>query len=575
MESSLASTLTKKQQYQRRYQLLKTERGTWDPHWRELSDYVMPRRSRFLQSDINRGSEKNDSIINGTATWGLRVLSSGMMAGITSPARDWFRLTTPDPDLAEMGAVKEWLYVVENRLRLAFQRSNLYQSLQVVYQDLGWCGTAVMHVEEDVEDLLRTYVIPVGQYCLANSPRLRVDTVYREFGMTVLQLVQKFSLEKCSDMVQAAYRNGNYDTWIQVCHVMQPNLDLVHGRMGARGMRWGSCYYERDAGGQDDKLLREEGYAELAALCPRWTITGEDVYGSAPAMDALGDVRALQTLERMAGEAFDKIVSPPMRAPMSLMSQAVSLLPGGMNYFDHANPSDAFGPLMTIHPQAIEVVERKISSHERRIKTAFFADLFLAALDAEGGRMTAREVAERHEEKLLQLGPVMERLQDELLDPLIRRAFGILWRGGYIPPPPKELAGQDLRVEYISTMAQAQKMIGTAGVERVASFVGNQAGVHPDILDKVDFDQMVDEYAGMLGVPPRIIRTDEQVAEIRAQREQAKAAAAQQQQAMQAVQGAQIMSQTDMSSDNALTRAANAFGGQTAGAAGLGGKPSA
>jgi hypothetical protein len=560
METSLASPLSAKQQYVRRHAALKSERFTWDPHWRSLSTLIQPRRSRFLTTDINRGSEVNQDIINGTATWALRVLQSGMMAGITSPARDWFRLTTPDPELAEFGAVKEWLFVVESRLRLAFQRSNVYQSLQTVYGDLGWAGTAAMHVEEDLEDGLRTYVFPVGQYCLGNSARLRVDTLYREFGMTVQQLVQTFKYENCSTSVQNAWDNHSVDAWHQVVHAIQPNRDWVRGRLGPKGKRWHSCYYERDTSAQDDKFLRQDGFDDFPAMCPRWTVNGEDVYGSSPAMDALGDVRALQALEKMGGEAFDKIVNPPMRAPASLMTKAVNLLPGGYTYLDAANARDAFSPAMEIHPSAIDVVERKLRAHEQRIQKALYADLWLMFAEGNDGKMTAREVSERHEEKMLQLGPVMERLQDELLDPLIRRAFGILWRGNYLPEPPEELGGSDLRVEYISTMAQAQKMMGTAAVERVASFVGNLAGVVPDVLDKMDTDQMVDEYAGMLGVPPRIIRTDDQVAQLRAGRQQAQQQAQQQQQMMQAAQGAKLLSETDMGTDNALTRAAQSLG---------------
>lgn len=551
------SALSLKQRLQRRHAGLKSERSSWDVHWRELSDFTQPRRSRFLQTDINRGSEKNERIINSTATWACRILTSGMMAGITSPARDWFRLTTPDPDLNESGAVKEWLHTVERVMRNAFQRSNIYNSLHVCYQDLAWAGTSALHVEEDVEDGLRSYVLPIGQFCLANSHRLRADTIYREFGMTVSQLVEKFGRERCSPMVQSAYDNFNRDAWIQVVHAIEPNADRAYGKTGARGMAFRSCYYERDTSGDD--FLREGGYEDLPTMCPRWTVTGEDVYGESPAMSVLGDIRALQVLEELGGEAFDKLVNPPMKAPISLMTQAVSLLPGGRTYVDSQNP-DAFSPAIKIDPNAVEVAERKIRQHEYRIKQGLYADLFLAALEAEAGKMTAREVAERHEEKMLQLGPVMERLQDELLDPLIRRTFGILWRGHYLPDPPQELQGLDLKVEYISTMAQAQKLMGSSGVQAVATFVSNLSGVFHDVTDKFDADQAVDEFAGMYGIPPRIIRTDAQVAQVRAARAKQQQQAAQAQQMMAGVEAAKGMSETSLEGDSLLSRAAAALG---------------
>lgn len=553
--------LTPRQKYLRRYQALKNERSSWVEHWREMCDYIQPRRARFLTTDPqSAGTKKNQHIINSVATWASRTLASGMMAGITSPARPWFRLTTPDPDLAEYGSVKDWLFLCEERIRLAFQRSNIYNALHQVYADLGTPGTAVLHVEEDKEDLIRGYVLPIGSYALANSARLRVDTVYREVSMTAAQLVEQFSIERCSDMVKRAYENGQVDQRFTVLHIIEPNREMKRGRAGPEGMPIRSCWVEAGAG-DNQQPLRESGFEEFPTMCPRWTVTGEDVYGSSPAMDALGDVRALQVLERKKGQMVAKIVDPPMRAPKSLMNQHTSLLPGDTTFVDSLGPNQTYAPAFEIPPAAIAVVGAEIREHESRIKTAFFADLWLSLTQGDAGQMTAREVVERHEEKMLQLGPVMERLTDELLDPLIDRTFAILLRSGDLPPPPKELQGVELRVEYLSILAQAQKLVGTSAVERLASFVGNLAGAHPEVLDKVNFDEMVDHYGDMLGVPPKLIRPDDEVAQLRQQRAQQQAQAQQAEAATQSVQGAKVLSETDTSHDNALTRLLSNMGG--------------
>jgi hypothetical protein len=553
--------LTPRQRYLRRYNALKNERSSWIEHWRELCDYIQPRRSRFLSTDTqSAGQKRNQHIINGVATWAARTLASGMMAGITSPARPWFRLTTPDPDLAEYGAVKEWLFVCEERLRLAFQRSNIYNALHQVYADLGTPGTAVLHIEEDSEDLIRGYVFPVGSYSLANSSRMRVDTIYRELSLSAAQLVEQFTLERCSDKVRRAYEGGMLDQRFDVLHIIEPNRDVKPGRAGPEGMPVRSCWVERGAS-EDTPPLREGGFEEFPAMCPRWTVTGEDVYGSSPAMEALGDIRALQVLERKKGQMVAKIVEPPMRAPTALRGQTASLLPGDTTFVDAISPAQMFAPAMEIPPMAVQVVGAEIREHEARIRTAFFADLWLSLTQGDSGQMTAREVVERHEEKMLQLGPVMERLQDELLDPMIDRVFGILLRHGDVPPPPQEMQGQEVRVEYLSILAQAQKLVGTSAVERLASFVGNLAAVRPDVLDKVNFDELVDQYSGMLGVPPQVVRTDEEVAQTRQAKAQAAQAQMQQQQATTAVQGAKVLSETDTGGDNALTRMLSNLGG--------------
>lgn len=557
--------LSPRRRYVARLAALKNERSSWLEHWRELNDYITPRRGRFLASDRNKGTKKNDKVINGTARRAARILSSGMMAGITSPARPWFRLTTPDPSLAEVGSVRQWLHVVEERIRLSMAKSNLYNALHNVYEDLATPGTSAMVVEEDPEDLLRAYVLPTGQYCLAQSSRLQVDTLYRELSMTVGQLVERFGIERCSVTVQNQYKQGAVDDWRDVIHVIEPNRSYETGKLGPRGMRWRSVWME--AGG-DERLgfLGEGGFQDFPVMAPRWAVTGEDVYGSSPGMDALGDVKALQLLERRKAQAVDKVVTPPMKGPATLRNTRVGLLPGETTYVDSTMPSTTFEPAVIIPPTAVQLIDQLIQRHEERINGSFYADLWLMLAQNER-QVTAREVSERHEEKMLQLGPVLERLQRELLDPLVDRVFGILLRSGQLPPPPEELSGIDLRVEYISVMAQAQKLLGITGIERLASFVGNIAAVKPDILDKVNWDEVVDEYAASLGTKPDLTVPDDQVAAVRAERAERQQQQQAAETAMAAADGAKTLSETDMQGDSALNRLVGSLGG-VAGAAG-------
>lgn len=551
--------VSKRQAYLTRWQALKSERQTWLDHYRELSDQILPRRSRFLTSDRNKINRRNDKIINSTPRRSARILSAGMMAGLTSPARPWFRLTTPDATLLDNGAVRSWLTMVEERLRMIFARSNLYNALHVFFSDLPVFGTATLHVDEDEEDVLRAYVYPVGSYACATSPRQTVDTVFREFSMTVRQLVQSFGREACSARVREAFDRGRYDEWHDVLHIIGPNLEYQEGKIGPTGMPIHSCWLEV-AGDDTNGFLRESGYEEMPTLVARWECTGEDVYGTSPGMDALGDCKALQLLERRKAQVVDKIVTPPMIAPASLANRRFSLLPGDVNYVDSISGNARVEPAVVVPPQALPAVNESIARHEERINSIFYADLFLLLAQSNGPQMTAREVAERHEEKLLQLGPVLERLQDELLDPLIDRAFAIALRSGSLPPPPEVLQGENLRVEYISVIAQAQKLLGVTAIDRYAGFVGQIAALRPDALDKANIDQMVNSYADALGVPPDLVIPDEQVAAIRAERAQQ----AQAQQAMEtaavSAEAAKNLSQATMGRDNALNRLLGAYG---------------
>lgn len=540
---------SKRKRFDRRLAELTTERSSFIRHWQDLSDYILPRQARFTVTDRNRGDRKNSKIIDNTATLAVRTLSSGMMSGITSPARPWFQLRTPDPALNEFTPVKLWLDLVKARMQEVFLRSNLYTTLPITYGDLGVFGTHAFAVLEDDEDVVRCYPFPVGSYAIGASHRGNVDSVYREYQMTVRQLVGQFGIDKVSTSVKNLYERGNGEAWIDVVHAVEPNDEYDERKAQSRYKRFRSVYYEKGAEGES--LLRESGFDEFPVMAPRWSLTGEDIYGHSPGMDALGDIKALQLEQKRKMQAIDKMVNPPMVAPSALRNQRASLLPGDVTYVDTQSGQAGFAPAYEINPRINELM-LDINENQGRIRRAFFEDLFLMIANDQRSNITAREIQERHEEKLLMLGPVLERLNDELLDPLIDRTFNIMMRMDLLPPPPKELQGMDLSVEYISVMAQAMKLTGITGIERFVAFAGQVAQAKPDVLDKIDFDQTLDEYASMVGTPPSIVKDDDTVAKIRKQRADQEAAMQQAAMAQQTAQTAKTLADTQITDDNAI-----------------------
>ncbi|MBA3766821.1 MAG: phage tail protein, partial [Acidobacteria bacterium] len=306
---------TKRQRYEILRAQLSTERATFIPLYKELSENILPRRSRFDIQDVNKGDRRNQKIINPAATIAARTARSGMMAGITSPARPWFRLTTPDPDLAEFGRVKEFLHTVDKRMTTVFLKSNLYNKLPTTYGDLLTFATSPISIEEDVDDIIRCEAFPVGSYMIAKDYRGRVNVFFREFRMTVRQLIEQFGEKnnkgepdwtKFSTKIRQLFQDGQYETWVDICHVIKPNDDYKPSSPLSSHKKFVSCYYERGAstnsGGsymaqEEDIYLRESGFDYFPILCPRWEVTGEDVYGtSCPGIEALGEVKALQLM---------------------------------------------------------------------------------------------------------------------------------------------------------------------------------------------------------------------------------------------------------------------------------------
>ncbi|HHN8389732.1 portal protein [Morganella morganii] len=548
-----------KQQLNKQLSQLKAERLSFEPHWRELSDFTRPRSTRFTASEVNRGDRRNSKIIDPAAVMAARTLSSGMMSGITSPARPWFRLATPDRDLMDYGPVKLWLETVEQRMNEVFNRSNLYQSLPLMYEDLGTFATGAMAVVADPQRVIRTVPFPTGSFYIANGADLSVDTAVREFSMTVRQVVTEFGMDAVSDTVKSQWNSGQYGQWVNVVHAVYPNLGRQTGKLEAKHKAYKSVYYE--ANSTDDKLLRESGYDEFPIMAPRWEVNGEDVYGSScPGMVALGSVKALQLLQRRKAQMIDKITNPPLQAPASIKSQRISTIPGGINYLPMADVNNQIKPLFQIPANGTNGLLEDIQDTRQIIDHAYFVDLFRMMQTVNTRSMPVEAVAEMREEKLLMLGPVLQRLDSELLDKLINRTFSVMAENNLLPVPPDEMQGMQLKVEYISVMAQAQKAIGVSSIERFIGFTSGIGQFKPDALDKINVDETIDAYAASIGVPPSVVATNEQVAQIRERRAQQQAMAQQMQMAQAAVGGAQALGNTPMDDNSAL--AALTGGGQ-------------
>jgi Bacteriophage head to tail connecting protein len=574
MLDQFSDDATRRNRYQRIASALWSERSTFDSHWRDLADLFQPRRIRFSTSDRNKGDKRNQNIINSTGRFAARTLQSGLHAGLTSPARPWMKLTLPDRDLSDFGPVREWLHIVSQRMMTIFAVSNVYNTLPIVYGDMGVFGTGAMFVGEDRKELLRCQAFPVGSYALGLDRRGKVATFVRKYQLSVRQVIEEFALMEdgrsidwsvVSSHVKRAWDNAQYEDAVEVTWLVLPNERHDPDKLVAKFLPWTSVHYEE---GQErsDVFLRESGFNEFPIMAPRWDITGEDAYGTdSPGMTALGDNRQLQVMERRKGQAIAKMIDPPLTGPGSLRSQKTSLLPGDVTYQDVREGMQGLRP---IHEVRIDLshLTADIAGVEYRIKRAFYEDLFLMLATSDPYRgaapPTAREIEERHEEKLLALGPVLERTNDELLDPLVDRTFNLMTRAGLIPPPPPEIEGVELRVEYISILSQAQKLVGVSSADRFLSTFAPLSEVFPEVRAKVNPIMLVNSYADMLGVDPRIIREDDEAEAINAEAQQAQAAQAQAEQVATIAKAARDGANAPMGQDSALDRIATGMTGR-------------
>ncbi len=549
-------------QLEKKAAALKQERAKgWESNWKDLRDYIDPDVGRFSDEEANRGNRNDAKIINNTATISAGVLAAGMQSGMTSPARPWFELAAPDPQLTEFAPVKNWLWNCQNAMREVFIRSNLYNVLPSCYGEQGVFGTGVVAAIPDDRTLVRFYNFTIGSYFLATSNRAIVDTIYREISMTARQMAQQFGREKLSKTVQDLL-DRNSESWITVMHAIEPNPNRDPGKKDNSNMPYRSVYWEKSS--PRDEILRSSGFKKFPVMAPRWKVKGESVYGKGPGSACIGEVLALQLMERRKAELLDKGVRPPMVAPVSMKGSRMSQIPGDVTYVPDNQLGLKMAPLYITDPTWISALRGEIQAGEQRIKTTFYEDLFLMISNMDTVR-TATEIATRKEEKMLMLGPVLERQNDELLDPLIDITFQMMldhdvpiWQGlvqgkAILPPPPKELEGIDLAIRYVSILAQAQKALGVTSIERALAFTGNLAASFPAAADSLNVDQTMVEYFDSIGVPPTMINSPDQIAAIRQQRAEAQQQAAQQQQLQQVAEGAKLLSETDTGGQNALT----------------------
>lgn len=517
--------------YLSRWGSLDQEFSEWRTHYMRLSENVLPRTGKFFIPNQQSPASFN-KIYDSTGTRALNTLSAGLMAGMTSPARPWFRLSTPDPELMKYAPVKLWLNDVTRLMQGVFSRSNTYRSLHSMYEELGLYGTAASIIADDFENVIHHFTLTAGEYRLACDNKGNVNTLYREFQKTVANLVSEYGKEKCSIAVRNMYDSGNLDTWVTVVHVIEPRVDRDYSKRDNMNMPWRSVYFEK---GQDNPelYLRESGFKNFRVLAPRWATSGGAIYGTSPGMEALGDILQLQHQQYRKAQAIDYMVRPPLAAPTAAKNNQMDTLPGGISYYDAASPHGGIKSAFEVNLR-LDYLLSDIQDVRQRIDATFYKDLFLMLANSTNPQMTATEVAERHEEKLLMLGPVLERQLNELLDPKIEITFARMLESGMVPPPPQELQGVMLQVEFVSMLAQAQRAIGVNSIDRFVVNLGQIATFKPDVLDKFNSDHWVEAYADATGVDPNLIVADEQVAIIRQDR-------AKQQQAMQtaaAMQGA-------------------------------------
>ena len=560
----------RRRRYLLRWTSLKAERTRQWGKWKDLSDFIMPELGRFLTSDHNVPKDTS-KILNNTTTRTARSLIAMLISGHTSPARPWLNLTVVDQELAEWEPMRRWLYELNRRVRMVLQLSNFYRAMAMgVYPGLAVFGLGSCMAEEDPKRIMRFVPLAMGTYAVAGDGQGEIDTVQYDEAWTIGELVKEFGWDNVSNSVKVAHNGGWYEQYVAVLRTIEPSNEFIPGSIGRKGKPFGSAWMEigglNSAAGalaqpSSDPVigfLRDSGYNEFPLLCARWATTSRDVYPTGPGHDALPDARMLMQLERRKLLAISKGVNPAMLIPDALRLNKLSMLPGDAIYYPTGTQGIEIKPAHMIDPRWVEQTRAETQAAMQRIGQSFFAELTRLFTDVRPGEGkqpdTAQEIAAKQQETMLQLGPVLENI-NEFLTKLVERVIGVMSRRRMIPPAPREAGNLRIKVEFVSVLAQAQKLSGAQIRERFIQYVGQVAQLKgPEALDLIDTDKMIRGQALDLGLPPDNLATPEQVQALREERAKQAQIQQQAQSMLTATDAAKNLGQVPMDSDNLVTR---------------------
>lgn len=535
-------------------QQMYTERSKQEHTWELLSRYIFPMRGRFHEENGSRvGQRRDQCLIDPYPMEALNKCAAGLHSGLTSPSRPWFELSLQDTEKAQMHAMRLWLDDAHDIMMSIYARSNTYSMLYQIEAEMAQFGTAANLMLQDYNSAIWHRPFTCGEYAGAVDARGKDVHFSRRFELNAQQMVTEFGLDNVSEGVRLAYKAHDLTQRFAVEMLIQRNDSYDPDKLALGNFPWVSHYWERS---RTDKFLKISGFHEQPFLMPRWLTVANETYGTGCGHNALGNCMQLQKIEKNKLRSMDNDADPAMVFPASM--KKVDRQAGGENFVPDGTQQQAY-PLVPPGAKRYEGLVLLANEKHDQISASFFNDLMVMLASQNTTQMTAREVAERHEEKLLMLGPVLEQFHNEVLEPLTLRMFGICLRNGLFPPMPEEITEGDLKVNFVSLLAQAQQMVEMPGIERVVGLAGNMAALYPGVTDLINSDQVIRKSALVNGIPEKIIRSEDEVEQLRQQRAEAQKQEAEAQQMAAAAapmrdvaQAARLMSETPTNGGNAL-----------------------
>lgn len=508
----------------KRQSRMEGDRQTWEEHWQQILDYVMPRKAdiTFTRS---QGESRTDILFDSTAITANNLLAASLQGTLTSPSLAWFHLKLRNEELNNQREVQLWLEDTARRMYDMFNESNFNTEVHEMYLDLTSIGTGAMLVEDgDVglpDEGVHFRTLHIAEYYIQENINGQVDTLYRKYAMTARQAVQEFGEENLGEKVLKAAKEKP-DKSFTFIHAVEPTADYERalGKSKTK-LPFHSCHVCEE----DQMVVRTSGYQEFPYLVPRWAKATGEIFGRSPSYNALPDIKTLNKAVEIGLKAWAKAIDPPLLVTDDGVIGRVRMTPAGITV---VRSDGAVKPLQIASNW--QVTDMKENQLRTAIRQAYYSDQLQLQ---EGPQMTATEVQVRYELMQRLLGPTLGRFQTEFLNPLIERVFGLMFRKGQFMTPPDNISEANMDIEYVGPLARSQRMEEAVAVERLYQLAMTIGQANPEIMDLIDHDKAVRLRAKLLGVPKNILRGEAEVNQIRQQRMQQQQMAMQQQQALE------------------------------------------
>ena len=512
----------------KRYNEMSSNRGTWEDHWQEILDYVMPRKADVVFVRV-KGDKRTEVLFDSTAITANNLLAASLQGTLTSPSRQWFFLTTNDDDLNQDREVQLYLEDSAKRMYDVFNQTNFNTEVHELYLDLCSIGTGCLFVEEGnkgfKEDAIHFQTLHISEFYIHENVSGYIDTLYRKYKLTARQAVQEFGEDNVGPKILEC-ASMKPDKKFNFIHAVEPREDYerVFGESDTK-LPFHSCHVCEE----EKMVVRTGGYNEFPYLVPRWSKATGEIYGRSPSYNALPDIKTLNKAVEIGLKAWSKAIDPPLLVQDDGVIGRVRMTPGGITVIRNDAAVKPFQSGANMQVTTFKEAELKTA-----IRQAYYSDQLQLQ---QGPQMTATEVQVRYELMQRLLGPTLGRFQSEFLNPLIERVFGIMERNNALQPAPRVLEGEDVQIEYVGPLARSQRMEEAVAVERLYQLAMQLAQADPSVMDILNHDEAIRARAELLGVPKSVLRGRAEVDELRQARMEQQAM---QQQMMMQQQQAEI-----------------------------------